>query len=94
MAGVTISQQQRQLHMAGEAIAVTLVAPFMFYLSTRKELPAWARVASAGIGIGTLIIDGYLLAQYVSQPACEIGERFAKGEIGVSPVPELVGLVS
>lgn len=90
---VGISQSQRRLHILSEAAAVTLVAPFMFYVATRKELPSWARFAAAAIGVGTIVVDGYLLAKYVCMPAAGVGERFVAGEIGPQPIPEIVGLI-
>lgn len=63
----TIPDRQRSVHMASEAVAVFAVAPFMFWLAFRKDLPGWARAASGLIGAGTLLIDGYLLLQYSQQ---------------------------
>lgn len=62
---VCIDEQQRQLHVVAEAIAVTCVVPFMFYIATQKALPAWARAVSFGIGVGTIAIDGKLLVDYL-----------------------------
>ncbi len=62
---VCIDDDQRQLHVTSEAIAVTLVAPFMFYLAWQKGLPAWARAVSFGIGVGTVLVDGKLLLDYL-----------------------------
>jgi hypothetical protein len=62
---VCITPEQRTLHVAAETVAVVAVAPFMIWLGTRKELPTWARVASVMVGVGTLAIDGHLLARYV-----------------------------
>lgn len=59
-----IPSHQRQVHMTSEAVAVFAVAPFMFWLAFRKDLPKWARIASGLIGAGTVLIDGYLLMQY------------------------------
>lgn len=63
--GVTIPDTQVTVHKTFEALAVFAVAPFMVYLATRKELPAWARVTSAVVAAGTWIVDGGLLWQYV-----------------------------
>ena len=62
-----IPSRQRQVHMVSETVAVLAVAPFMFWLALRKDLPKWARVASGLIGAGTVLIDGYLLFQYAKQ---------------------------
>ncbi len=60
-----ISPSQRALHIGGELAAVTLVVPFMAYLATRDQLPGWARAGAAAVGIGSLLVDGYLLAQFL-----------------------------
>ena len=62
-----ITESQRNLHVTTEALALAVVAPFMFYLSAQRELPTWARAASFGIGAGTLVIDGALLWSYLRQ---------------------------
>lgn len=62
-----ISGAQRTIHVTSESIAVFLVAPFMFWLATRKELPDWSRTASAVIGAGTLMVDGGLLLSYLKK---------------------------
>ena len=59
-----ITDDQRELHVASEAVAVFAVTPFMFWLAAQKSLPDWARGASLVIGAGTLAVDGYLLWQY------------------------------
>lgn len=67
MAVVTtcITPRQRDLHVATEAIALVAVAPFMLWLSRRRELEPWARRTALGIAVGTLVVDGYLLSRYV-----------------------------
>jgi hypothetical protein len=62
-----ISAAQRAWHVSGELAAVTLVVPFMAYLATRKQLPAWARVGAAGVGLFSLIVDGYLLTRFLNR---------------------------
>lgn len=64
---VSITKAQRDVHVAAEILGLTVVAPFSFYLATRKTLPAWARAASAGVGLGSLILDGYLLSRYLEE---------------------------
>lgn len=56
-----IPEQQRQVHVVTEAIAVLVVAPFLFYLTAQRSLPPWARAVSFGVGVGTLLVDGSLL---------------------------------
>jgi hypothetical protein len=62
---ICIEDEQRELHVTSEAIAVVFVVPFMFYLALQKELPAWARAVSFGLGVGTLAVDGTLLLKYL-----------------------------
>lgn len=61
---VTIPDAQRDVHVAAETVAVVAVAPFMIWLAFQRGLPTWARVASAVIGVGTLVVDGGLLWKY------------------------------
>jgi hypothetical protein len=64
---VTIPDSQVAVHKTFEALAVVVAAPFSIWLATRKELPTWARVLSATIGVGTWIVDGGLLWQYLKK---------------------------
>lgn len=61
---VQITAAQRATHIRWETAALVVVVPFMGYVATRKALPTWARVVAAGIGVGTLLIDGSLLASW------------------------------
>ena len=63
---VVVSDRQRLVHVAAEAVAVFAVAPFMVYLATRRELPDWARAVSALVAAGTLAVDGGLLWRYAT----------------------------
>ena len=58
---ITISERQLKVHKATEALSVYLQLPFMVFLATRRELPAWARLGCVGIAVAILIIDGGLL---------------------------------
>ena len=62
---ICISKRQRAWHVGSELAAVALVVPFMAYLATRKQLPGWARVGAAGVGIFSLVLDGALLYRYL-----------------------------
>jgi hypothetical protein len=62
---VLISDKQRRLHMRSELLAVLVVAPFSFWLASRRELPRGARVAAGVLGVATLAVDGYLLSRYL-----------------------------
>lgn len=55
---------QRRLHVASEAAALLVAAPFLGYVATRKELPGWVRLGSGVLAVATLVIDGYLLVQW------------------------------
>ncbi len=63
---VCISRRQRNLHVAGEAMAVFLVSPFLAILALRGgRLTTMDRYALAGIVVGSLAIDGHLLRRYL-----------------------------
>jgi len=64
---VCISERQRDVHVAGETLALVFVVPFMGYLATRRELPTWARVSAAAVGVGSLLLDGYVLSQFLKR---------------------------
>lgn len=72
---VCISKAQRNVHVAFEALAVLLVAPFNFWLATRPELPKAARGFAATCGVATLLVDGGLLISYVKQKNEEKKEK-------------------
>ncbi len=61
---VQIPEAQRRVHIATEALALLVIAPFSFWIATRKELPPLARVTAGAIGVGTLLIDGALLLEW------------------------------
>lgn len=63
---IVVTEGQRNLHVSSEAVAVFAVAPFMFWLAF-QDLPKWARRTSAVIGLGTVLVDGYLLLQYLKR---------------------------
>ena len=71
MSETRITEDQRRLHVAGEVAALVVVAPFMAWIATRKDLPPTARVLGATIGAATLVVDGVLLSRYLSQPKSE-----------------------
>ena len=41
-----------------------IVAPFSAWISTREELPRWARRLAAATAVGTVVVDGGLLKAY------------------------------
>lgn len=63
---IMIEEEQRNLHVVSETIAVVAVAPFMFWLAAREELPTWSRWVSGLIGLGTVLVDGGLLVRYLA----------------------------
>lgn len=65
MNDVRITPTQRTLHMTTEAVALFAVAPFMIWISGQKSLEPWARKYAMALGLGTLLVDGYLLSRYL-----------------------------
>lgn len=63
-----IPDAQRDVHVVTEAAALLVVAPFMVWLATQRELPPPARVLAGGIAAATVIVDGGLLFRYLSSP--------------------------
>ena len=53
---------ERKLHIVGEILAVTLLAPYLIYLST--QIKTYHKYILVLIVILTWIIDGYLLYKY------------------------------
>lgn len=68
-----ISAAQRNVHVMSEAAAVLVAAPFSFWLAAQPTLPQWARVLSATIGAGTLLVDGGLLLSYLKKESNNAG---------------------
>lgn len=65
--GVCIDEGQRRVHLFGEVLGIA-VAPTMFYAATRSSwFSPWQRAALQSIALGTLVIDGYLLARWISR---------------------------
>lgn len=63
--GICITEPQRRAHIASEAVALAVVAPFTLWLATRRELPVAARALSGVIGATTLVVDGVFIARYL-----------------------------
>ena len=62
---VCISNAQRRIHVATEAVAVFAVAPFLIYLAATKEnLKDWERGILYAVAGGTLLVDGGLLLSF------------------------------
>ncbi len=62
--GTEITKTQERVHRSGELAAILGVAPFLAYLSTRQRLTPGNQMALAGIAVGTLLIDGWLLSRW------------------------------
>jgi hypothetical protein len=69
MSAVTIPRSQRTLHVTSEAVALFAVAPFMIWLSGQKSLEPWARNYAMALGLGTILVDGFLLSRYIRADA-------------------------
>lgn len=70
---VLVSERQLQVHKLTEAASLYLQVPFMIYLATRKELPAWARLTSALLAIAVVVVDGGLLATWKAKATGGVG---------------------
>jgi len=70
---ILLSDRQIKVHRSTEALSVYFQAPFMVYLATRKELPGWARVASLGLAVAILVVDGGLLQTWAAKTRGEAG---------------------
>lgn len=67
-----VSSEQRQLHIATEAVAILGIAPFLLWLATRDR--ALTPPERAGLWVlfgGTLIVDGTLLYRWLSGTSAE-----------------------
>lgn len=66
---VCIPAHQRSAHVASEAVAILTAVPFLFWAATRsRELTKAEKAGLIALGVGTLVIDGYLLHNYLRQP--------------------------
>lgn len=61
---VCISRAQRDMHVVGEALGLAVGVPFGTWAALNSTLPGPARLAGAGLAIGSLVFDGWLLASY------------------------------
>lgn len=61
---ITVPQSQVDFQKLWESASLFIQAPFMVWLSTRRELPRWARIGSL-IGAGLIVyVDGGLLLRW------------------------------
>ena len=73
MADVAISDRQVRVHKLTEAASVYLQLPFMVYLAAHRALPAWARLGSALLAVGILVVDGGLLKTWKAKASGQLG---------------------
>ena len=64
--GVDVPEQQRILHIASEAGAVGVAAPFLWWASNQTQ-DARARAGLRALALATLAIDGWLLWQWLER---------------------------
>lgn len=58
-------EEQRGLHIATEALAVTVVAPVTLYIAANNpQMPRWQRGFLYAVAVGSVFVDGYLLAKW------------------------------
>jgi hypothetical protein len=57
-------EAQRNLHIITESLAVFILAPILIYIGL-KQKNQWYKSFLIILGIGTLIVDGYLLSQWI-----------------------------
>lgn len=62
-----ITEQQRRVHVAAETVALLAVAPLLLWVATQRQLPDWARMGAGVAGVGTLLVDGWLLSKYLEK---------------------------
>ena len=65
MSGEEISPERKNIHMASEAIAVLTIAPFLIAVGlSKKPIDPISKKVLVGLGVGTLVLDGYLLSKW------------------------------
>ena len=60
-----IPRSRKQIHVASEALAVVAVAPYLFWVSNQTGVAPNTRRMLRVIAAGTVLLDGYLLLQYL-----------------------------
>ena len=59
-------KEQIGLHIATEAIAAFAIAPTITYIAyTNSQLPKWQRYALYAVAASTVVVDGFLLTQWL-----------------------------
>lgn len=62
-------QKEKGLHIAGELVAVAVVAPITWIISENKNLKGWQSRMLKGFAVGTVLVDGYLLWRWAVESA-------------------------
>ncbi len=60
---ITVDPARARMHMLSEGLAITVVAPYLLHLASKSRDPT-DRLMLTGIGLGTLLVDGYLLSRW------------------------------
>lgn len=67
MSGTEISAGQKTVHVVTEAIAVALIVPWLLKIASDPKIKSSDRVVAGMIAVGTIIVDGGLLAKFASE---------------------------
>ena len=51
----------RRVHYVGEKLGFWIAGPIAIYASTYKKLPQWLRAGLFISGVGTMVVDAWLL---------------------------------
>ena len=57
-------RKQRNLHIFSEAFALLVIAPTLWQMSKRETLSQNDRSFLRTVAVGTVVVDGYLLAEW------------------------------
>ncbi len=60
-------KKQRGLHIASEAFALFVIAPTLWHMSKKPTLNKDERDFLKVVAVGTVLVDGYLLAKWVQK---------------------------
>ncbi len=72
MGGMT--PHRRKLHMGAEALAVFAIGPLLIATGlTKNRISPGAKRGLVALGVGTIVLDGYLLSKWKKQKSDEGG---------------------
>jgi len=60
---VPVHRDVRRVHLVGEKLGFWVAGPICIYASTHKKLPQWLRAGLFISGVGTMVVDAWLLKQ-------------------------------